>query len=99
MQSWLSWFLRGILILGFLLLIGRTVELQVIKGSYYRTLSEENRIKRVPILAPRGRILARGGEVLEGADFAHIVGYLGEVDPEEVGKVDPRCPEKGPRYL
>lgn len=99
MQSWLSWFLRGILILGFLLLVGRTFELQVIKGSYYRTLSEENRIKRVPILASRGRILARGGEVLEGSDFSHIVGYLGEVDSEEVGKVDPDCPGKGPRFL
>jgi len=99
MQSWLSWFLRGILILGFLLLVGRTVELQVIKGSYYRTLSEENRIKRVPITAARGRILARGGEVMDGSDFAHITGYLGEVNENEVGKVNPKCPEKGPRYL
>lgn len=99
MQSWLSWFLRGILILGFLFLVGRTFELQIIKGGYYRTLSEENRIKRVPIIAPRGHILARGGEILEGPDFAHIVGYLGEVDPGEVGKVDPNCPDKGPRYL
>lgn len=80
-------------------MVGRTFELQVIKGSYYRTLSEENRIKRIPILAPRGRILARGGEVLEGSDFSHIVGYLGEVNSDEVGKVDPNCPGKGPRYL
>lgn len=65
-QSWLSWFLRGILILGSLTLIGRVIELQVIKGGYYRTLAEENRIRRVPIAAPRGKILARGGEVLVG---------------------------------
>lgn len=65
-QSWLGWFFRGILILGFLILIGRLFELQVIKGDYYRDLSEGNRIRRVPIMAPRGKIYARGGEVLVG---------------------------------
>lgn len=63
-ESWLVWFLRGLAILGFLVLIARLVDLQIIKGSYYRTLAEGNRIKRIPIVAPRGRILARGGEVL-----------------------------------
>lgn len=139
-QNWLSWFLRGLLILGFLVLIGRLIELQVVKGSYYRTLSEGNRIRRVSIIAPRGKIYARGGEVLvgnkeakkrvvfdpqkgyekindiEGAasdeiigewvrDYklgeaaAHLTGYLGEVDADEVGKIDAKCPEKGPRKL
>jgi penicillin-binding protein 2 len=65
-QSWLGWFLRGILIFGFLILIARLIELQVIKGAYFRSLAEENRIRRVPISAPRGKILARGGEVLAG---------------------------------
>ncbi len=65
-ESWLSWFFRGILILGFLILIGRLFELQVIKGDYYRDLSEGNRIRRVPIMAPRGKIYARGGEILAG---------------------------------
>jgi penicillin-binding protein 2 len=65
-ESWLSWFLRGLLILGFLVLIGRLVDLQIIRGVHYKTLAEGNRIRRVPISAPRGRILARGGEVLVG---------------------------------
>jgi len=65
-QSWLSWFLRGILILLFLILIAKLIEVQIIKGSYYRSLSEENRIRQVIIPAPRGKILARGGEVLAG---------------------------------
>ena len=65
-QSWLSWFLRGVLILGFLVLFGRLFELQIIKGSYYRSLSEGNRIRRIPITAPRGRIIARNGEILAG---------------------------------
>lgn len=139
-QTWLSWFMKGLLILGFLLLLGRLTELQIIKGSYYRDLSEGNRIRKVIIPAPRGLILARGGEILvanrpvvkrllfkpeggveksdnlEGADqdeiiteytrdyslgkaFGHVSGYLGEVNPEEVGKIDPACSEKGPRRM
>src|SRR3989344_4632412 len=98
-QSWLAWFLRGILILGFLVLFTRIFELQVIKGSYYRGLSEENRTKRIPIVAPRGRILARGGEVMEGSTFAHITGFVGEVSKDDVFKVDPECLEKGPKKL
>lgn len=65
-QSWLSWFLRGLLFLGFLVLLGRLIDLQIIKGAYFRSLAEENRIRRVPIVAARGKILARGGEVLVG---------------------------------
>lgn len=137
-QSWLSWFLRGILILGFLAIAARLIELQVIKGGYFRGLAEGNRIRRIPIVAPRGEILARGGEVLVGNKeirraivftndegflksddlsgargediiteyerdypfkgiFAHVSGYLGEVNESEIGKINPLCPEKGPR--
>ncbi len=64
MQSWLSWFLRGVLILLFLILLGKLFEVQIIKGSYYRGLSEENRIRHIPIPAPRGKILAKNGEAL-----------------------------------
>ena len=60
-ESWLSWFLRGILIVGALIIFGRLMELQIIKGDFYRSLSEGNRIERVKIPAQRGRILSRGG--------------------------------------
>src|SRR3990167_2073597 len=63
-QSWLSWFLRGTLILLFLILLAKMTEVQIIKGAYYRELSEENRILHIPIPAPRGKIFARGGEEL-----------------------------------
>ena len=66
-QSWLSWFLRGVIILGVLILLARLIELQVIKGKYFRSLAEGNRIREVIIFAPRGEILARGGEVLVGS--------------------------------
>jgi len=65
-ESWLSWFLKGLLILSFLILFARLFELQIIKGNYYRNLSEGNRIRKVKIIAPRGKIYARGGEVLIG---------------------------------
>ncbi|MBU0572338.1 hypothetical protein KKE18_01470 [Patescibacteria group bacterium] len=139
-QSWLGWFLRGALILGFVIVIGRLIELQIIKGDYYRDLAEGNRIRRVPISAPRGTILARGGELLVGnkeiknrvifdpgsgykktanirdateeeiitewerdyklgAAAAHISGYVGEVNEEELETINPQCPEKGPRKI
>lgn len=65
-QSWLSWFLRGVLIVGFLILFAKLFELQIIKGQFYRNLSDQNRIRHIPIPAPRGKILARGGEMLAG---------------------------------
>src|SRR3989339_1096990 len=63
-QSWLTWFLRGIFILGMCILVARLFELQIIKGSYYRELANGNRIRRIAINAPRGKLLARGGEIL-----------------------------------
>ncbi len=139
-QSWLIWFLRGFLILGFVILIGRLIDLQVIRGRYYKVLAEENRIRRIPISAARGKIIARGGEILVdnkevkkkisldalsgikkhviedstdsegvikeptrdyilGSDFAHVSGYLGEVNEEELGKVEAECNEKGPKKI
>ncbi|OGM26143.1 hypothetical protein A2627_03830 [Candidatus Woesebacteria bacterium RIFCSPHIGHO2_01_FULL_39_28] len=109
-QSWLIWLLKGVLLLSILTLFARLTELQVIKGRYYRTLAEENRVRRIPIPAPRGIIYARGGEILVGnvgsvrkyeigSNFAHVSGIIGEVNANEVGKVDPKCPDKGPKRL
>lgn len=71
-QSWLVWFLRGVLILSFLILSGRLFELTVIRGAYFRSLSEGNRIRRIPIVALRGNILARSGEVIASNKKAEI---------------------------
>ena len=114
-QSWLSWFLRGALLVTFLVLFSKVIELGVIKGNYFRTLSQENRIRHITLPAPRGKILARGGEELAGntqsiksdvttyqriytmgEKFAHASGYVSEAGESEVGKINPKCPEKGP---
>src|SRR3989344_9502681 len=66
-QSWLVWFYRGLLVLGVMILLGRAFDLQIVKGGYYRDLSENKRIRRINIAAPRGEIQARGGEILAGS--------------------------------
>ena len=53
------------LILGiFLVLAYGLWRLQVMESNVYATLAERNRIRNVPILAPRGRILDREGRVI-----------------------------------
>jgi penicillin-binding protein 2 len=56
--------LIGFLAISILLLSARLFFLQVIKASYYRRISEENRIRMVPLPAPRGMITDRNGEVI-----------------------------------
>ncbi|HYE25941.1 MAG TPA: penicillin-binding protein 2 [Clostridia bacterium] len=38
--------------------------LQVMRSDYYDTLAQQNRVKEVPILAPRGKILDREGRII-----------------------------------
>jgi penicillin-binding protein 2 len=45
----------------FLLLIFGLWRLQVLHSDYYMSLAEQNRVKEVPILAPRGKLLDREG--------------------------------------
>lgn len=88
-QSWLIWFLRGVLLLAGFILIARLIEIQVIKGEYFRQLSEGNRIRRIPITAPRGNIIASGGEVMVSnrevqkiLEFDPVKGFV-KIVPEE----------------
>jgi penicillin-binding protein 2 len=48
----------------FLILISRLFQLTVVKGNYYRSLSEQNRIREVVVEAQRGKIIDRKGYVL-----------------------------------
>ncbi len=48
----------------FLVLAFGLWRLQVVGSQYYTSLAEQNRVRRVPILAPRGKILDREGRVI-----------------------------------
>ncbi len=56
--------LWAFLILSFAILTSRFFFLQIIHGSSYRLLSENNRVRKQTILAPRGLIKDRNGELL-----------------------------------
>ncbi len=57
-------FVQAVAVLVFLLLIGGLWNLQLLKSKYYIELAEKNRIRSVPLTAPRGKILDRYGQVL-----------------------------------
>ncbi|TAL11287.1 MAG: penicillin-binding protein 2, partial [Nitrospirae bacterium] len=57
-------YLRLGLLLGLLLLSVRLWYLQVVKGTYYRALSEQNRIRTVDLKPARGLVFDRHGELL-----------------------------------
>jgi len=65
----------------FLMLVMRLWYLQVISSERYLILSEKNRIRYIPITAPRGSIYDRNGELLVDNRPAFDV----SVFPEEVG--------------
>ncbi len=46
------------------LLVLRLLHLQMIRGGYYRTLAEQNRLRLVPEQAPRGLVVDRRGRLL-----------------------------------
>src|ERR1700759_5826350 len=47
-----------------LVLLSGLWRLQVVGAQNYRTLAEQNRIRKVPILAPRGKVFDREGRLL-----------------------------------
>ena len=71
----------GVLLLGFW-------KLQVIDADKYSSLAERNRVREIPVIAPRGRMLDRDGRVLVDNRPAFSVLLLRE-DPVLVGKYLP----------
>ncbi len=68
---------------GFIVLGVRLFQLQVVHGENYRTLSDANRVSKVPIPAPRGRILDRNGRVLAKNTLQSSVFYIVSGDEGE----------------
>lgn len=60
----------------FLLLAGRLWSLQAIHGTYYRELSEQNRVRDLDVPAPRGVIYDRRGRPMVSNRAAFTVGLL-----------------------
>lgn len=71
------WIVVSILLV---ILLGRTFYLQVVRGSYFRDVAENNRIRVVLIKAPRGIIKDTHGEVLArnvpSFDVVFVPAYL-----------------------
>ncbi len=62
-KPWLL-ILRVLVVGCFLLLLAALFQAQVFKGSYFRSLADGNRVKEVPIPAPRGIVYDRNGVAL-----------------------------------
>jgi len=67
----------------FSLLILRLWYLQIVKGDYFRNLSENNRIRSVYVQAPRGMIYDRWGETLVANRPAFNIELVTEDCPDE----------------
>lgn len=80
MRLQLMWFLVVAL---FLLLILRLSYIQLGMGEEYQRLSQENNFKQVPIVAPRGKMFDRNGELLVGNETLFAAIYL---EPEKSTK-------------
>lgn len=78
------------IIIFFSILFIRLFQLSITKGNYYRTLSEQNRVREVPIEAPRGSILDRKGFVVAKNTVTDI--YSND-DKKTVSKRNYQTPE------
>jgi len=80
--------LRVLVVLLCALVLGRLVQLQVIQGSRNRELADENRIRVVRRLAPRGNIYDRHGRLLASSRLAFSVSVV-PAELQLTGSEDP----------
>ena len=81
-------YLYLVVFLGIGLLASRLIYLQVLRGEQMRQYSEENRIKRVKVAAPRGMIFDRNHQLLidnrPAFDLEIIPQYLKESKQQDI---------------
>ena len=70
----------------FLLLAFGLWRLQVARSDYYSSLAEQNRVKQVPILAPRGKLLDREGRIIVDNYPSFSVLLLARPEPQPRGR-------------
>ncbi len=68
--------LRVLVVLLCVLVLGRLVQLQILQGDHNRELADENRIRVVRRLAPRGNIHDRHGRLLASSRLAFSVSVV-----------------------
>lgn len=69
-------FIKIMLFILMSLLLIRLAYLTLIKGDYYRNLSENSRIREVEIVAPRGNIYDRNGDLLAGNKVVYTASIM-----------------------
>jgi penicillin-binding protein 2 len=103
---------QTVLVVVMVLLAGYFWHLQVLRAKYYRELAENNRLRMVPIPAPRGQMFDRRGRVLaenrssfnvvvnseHREDLADALALLSEVVEFDPEQVADRLAQKGPRF-
>ena len=75
---------RGLLVLAFLGLFFKLWHLTVLQSDYYQGMAERNRVRTVPMMAPRGLIYDREGRVLvDNLHSFNLVCYRSELSSLE----------------
>lgn len=81
---------QAVILLIFIILCSRVAYIQLVQTQQFKTLSEQNRIRLVPIPAKRGEILDQNGKVLvkDRPVYSVSVAYLGlkDQDAEQVAQ-------------
>lgn len=81
-------FLKVGVFLGLTVLVAGLFDAQVLSARYYRNLSENNRIRLIPLEAPRGRVFDRAGRILAtNRPSFNLVATPEDVTPEVFGEL------------
>jgi penicillin-binding protein 2 len=64
LTGWRAWFVYGLIIIGFAIMVGRLFKLQILDGASWSAQATENRISKISDQAPRGIIYDRNGYIL-----------------------------------
>jgi penicillin-binding protein 2 len=64
LSGWRTWFVYGLIIIGFVIMVGRLFKLQILDGASWSAQATENRISKISDQAPRGIIYDRNGYIL-----------------------------------
>jgi len=91
------WILAGVLALAFGGLAARLWYLQILQGGTYLAQAQRNRVRRVPLPAPRGLILDRNGKLLATSRASHAVAVVPAALPS--ARTQPKEREKVLRTL